>query len=138
MNDTWGDIENFYNEQIERIANRCREILEDSIQSEVYDKYTPLVYNRTYQLLDNIRTDIKDGSIYVYVNTGNMHYDSNNKEGIDYTNWVPYWVNYGHNRDILGGKFMYDYYPSRNYIQVAKERIEQELGLSVEIIENEI
>jgi len=33
---------------------------------------------------------------------------------------------------------MYDYYPSRDYMRVAKERIERELGVTVEIINNEL
>lgn len=138
MSDTWGDIENYYNSELAKIANRCKEILEDAIQSEVYDKYSPTSYERSFQLRDNVEVDIKNGYIYVYVNTGNMHYWSNNSKGEDVTAWVPYWINYGHNISESGGIFMYDYYPSRNYIQVAKERIQNELGLDVEIINNGI
>jgi hypothetical protein len=134
---TWSDIEKYYNNELKKIANRCKEILEECIDSEVYDKYTPHFYERSYQLRDNVEVNIKGDYIYVYVNTGNMYYESN-KPNVQYpaSQWVPYWVNYGHNTD-KGGVFMYDNYPSRNYIQVAKERIKNELGVDVEIIEND-
>jgi hypothetical protein len=139
MADTWRDIEKFYENELRKIANRCKEILEDCIQSEVYDKYQPHVYERSYQLLNNVEVEIRDGCLYVYINTGNMHYESN-KENSSYpaSQWTPYWVNYGHNRDVPGGTYMYDYYPTRDYMRVGKERIEKELGLTVQIMNNEV
>jgi len=133
-------IDNYYELTLKQIANSCKEILEDAIQSEVYDKYSPKVYDRTNQLRDNVRVDVKNGFIYVYVNTGNMKYSSNSKNSHkqDISKWIPYWINYGHNIGGQGGNFMYDYYPSRNYLQKAKERIEKELGFEVEIIDNEL
>jgi len=131
-------LDDYFNLSLTQIANTCREILQEAIQSEVYDKYNPTKYERTYQLLNNVRVDIKNGFTYVYVNTGNMKYTSNSKSGEDFTSAVPFVINYGHNINGQGGKFMYDYYPSRDYMRVAKERIERELGVTVEIINNEL
>jgi len=131
-------LDDYFNLSLTQIANTCREILQEAIQSEVYDKYNPTKYERTYQLLNNVRVDIKNGFTYVYVNTGNMKYTSNSKQEV--SSWIPYWVEHGHNNNSSGqgGKFMYDYYPSRDYMRVAKERIERELGVTVEIINNEL
>lgn len=129
-------LDDYFNLSLTQVANTCREILQEAIQSEVYDKYNPKVYERTYQLLNNVRVDIKNGYTYVYVNTGNMKYTSNSKQEV--SSWIPYWVEHGHNYSGQNGRFMYDYYPSRNYMRVAKERIERELGVTVEIIDNEL
>ena len=138
MADIWDDINKYYEIELRKVANRCREILQDAIQSELYDKYTPKSYDRTYQLLNSVRTDIKDGYLYVYVNTGNLNYKSNvPNNNYPASKWTPYWTNYGHNKSI-GGKFMYDNYPSRSYLQVAKERIKRELGLDIEIMSENV
>ena len=128
-------LDDYFNLSLTQIANTCREILQEAIQSEVYDKYNPTKYERTYQLLNNVRVDIKNGFTYVYVNTGNMKYTSNSKQEV--SSWIPYWVEHGHSSNN-GDRFYYDQAPSRDYMRIAKERIERELGVTVEIINNEL
>lgn len=134
MDDFDRELERELNNYLKNIQNRCREILQDSIQSEVYDKYKPKVYERTYQLLNNVRTEIKNNVLYVYVNTGNMHYEANSPKGMDITKSVPFYVNYGHNNSNNPEPFMYNSYPSRNFIEETKRRIEEEFNCQVEIM----
>lgn len=123
------DAEISYN--IKTIINRCKEIVEEEIDKKIYDIYMPQQYLRTNQMRDNVRTDIKNGMLYIYINTGNMHYED--FYGNDVTKYVPYWLEYGHNSDNYN-KFMLFQYPSRGFMRSAKERIKKELGLEVELI----
>ena len=119
-----------------KIKNRCKEILQDSIQSELYDQYTPNVYQRTRQLINSIKVDIIDDILYVYIDENELHYKTNSstKTDAEVSKLVPYYVNYGHNNHNNPLPYMYNTYPSRNFILKAKQQIETEFGIPVEII----
>lgn len=134
MDDIDVELSNEINLTLKQLENRCVEILQECILSEVYDKYKPNEYDRTYQLYNNVRSEIKDDTLYVYINTGNLNYEANSPKGRNVSKYVPYWINYGHNNDKHPFPFMYNTYPSRNFIERAKERIENELGLKVDIM----
>jgi len=123
-----------YNKELIKIQNRCKEILEEEIDRQLYDKYEPKTYTRTYQLRDNVETEIRNGELYVYINTGNTHYED--FRGNDVSKYIPLWTNYGHNSSNYE-QFMLFQYPTRGYIETSKRRIEQELGVEAMVIGGE-
>ena len=125
-------VQSAINDNINVIVNRCKEIVEEEIDRKIYDIYDPKQYLRTNQMRNSVRTDVRNGVLYVYINTGNMHYED--FYGNDQTKYVPYWLEYGHNSNNYN-KFMLFQYPSRGYMSTAKERIKRELGLEVELID---
>jgi hypothetical protein len=134
------EITSDINIYIKNIEKRVKEILIDEINKSVYMAYpNPKEYVRTRQLINNVRTEIKGDILYAYINTGNMYYYSV-VSGEDVSDLVPYWVNYGHHRQISNPIPMYDDYPAgqnggRQFIEKAIQRIKDELGIEeVEII----
>lgn len=133
---SWDLIEKEYQNILKQIASRCKIIFQECVESEVYDKYDPKEYERTRDLFNSVEFLVKDNTIYVYVDTTKNNYTSNVPNANYPANiWNPYWVNYGHNTETEG-IFMYDNYPSRQYKEEAKRRIEKEFdGLTVEFLE---
>jgi len=127
--------------KLEEIKVRCMEILREEIFYRVYQAYPPKEYDRTFQLIDKIIIDVNTTGLFIHWDTNNMsYYSARNRKYYpdDYvTERVPGWINRGHfNTDRISPIPMFDIYPARNFMKSAKERIETELGLAVEIIDN--
>jgi hypothetical protein len=57
-------------------SNECQEYLKNImkfyIQEEVYDKYTPVMYDRTYTLRDNVDAKVVGDTLFIFVNDQGM------------------------------------------------------------------
>lgn len=127
------DIQREMNLYIKNIQKRCEQILREEIEKLVYDSYTPEVYERTFSLLEAVDSKVtNDGSLLVYINEGVLDYFSV-VDGSNQSKNVPFYLNYGH-KDGTGIDNMYSNYPARNFIESAAERISNEFGIKVEII----
>lgn len=82
------------------IQNEAENILRNAIQNRVYDYYAPSWYDRTYELLNSIHSDIRhmgnNYTLYVYVDTEMLNYNSF-YSGENVSMEVPFWINKGHN-----------------------------------------
>jgi hypothetical protein len=129
-------LEQEFKTYLKSIQKRCVEILQEEIYTSLYSKYEPSEYIRSYQLLENIisEVDIKDGSIYVHLDGDNSVYYSAVDDS-PMTDLVPYFVNYGH-EDGTGIKNNYHSYKGRHFFEKAAKRIKKELGVRVAIIKD--
>lgn len=118
---------------LQRIKSRVIQIFKESIQQELYNRYNPEDYDRTYQMLESVDVIVKGNSIIVYNNPDLM--TQGYKSAVDGTDVTPYITKFlqGHD-DSSSINNMYHHYPQANYLEVAKQRIESELGLKCEII----
>lgn len=118
---------------LKKIKNRVIQIFKECIQEQLYDRYSPEEYNRTYQMLESVDVIVKGDSIIVFNNPDLMTkgYESA-VDGTDVTQYITTFLQ-GHD-DSSNINNMYHHYPQANYLEVAKERIESELGLKCEII----
>jgi hypothetical protein len=127
------EIQKEMNLYIKQIQKRSEEILKEEIQKLVYEAYTPVIYERTYSLLNSVDSKVtEDGDLLIYINEGDLNYTSV-VDGSNQSMNVPFFVNYGHHDDT-GIDNMYHNYPARNFIESAAERISSEFGIKVEII----
>lgn len=133
MDDLDFEMQQILQQELNRISERIKAIFIECIEQEIYDRYTPSWYDRTYQLKNNVEIEINDGSILVYVNPDNMDYYSAYNRERDVTEAVPWFLTQGH-KDNTGINNWFHNYPKSNYLEVAKERIQNELGLECEII----
>lgn len=129
-------IQNEFKIYLRSIQKRCVEILQEEIYKSVYLKYDPIEYERTYQLLQNIisEIDLKDSAIYIRLDTDNSVYTSA-VDGSPQTENVPFFLNYGHT-DGTGIDNMYHNYPARRFMEKAARRIRKEFGIRVAIIKD--
>jgi hypothetical protein len=134
--DISNELEKEFEKYLKSIEQKCRQILEECIL-DVYMSYDPVQYIRTEQLLNSVNTKIEKNKLYVFIDTSIMRYYSA-VDGRNVTEAVPYWINYGHHREIEGPIPMYDDYPDEFqgnfFIEVAAKRIKEELGVEVKII----
>jgi len=104
-----------------------KNIMKFYIQKEVYDIYTPKIYDRTFSLKENVTARVEDGSIYVYVDDSGMDKTS---DGVTY----PYRVLEGHDAHP------YDFTPrdgswaaymnGRNWIEATKQEFVNHMNQS--------
>jgi|GEM_PF-3863874 len=112
--------------QLKEIVEDAEEILRKNVQSEVYNSYNPLKYNRTFDLYTSIEHVFSIDNGIVYFNANNIgHTNSNNEKVGMYT---PKWIDKGHS-DSTGIDNMYhNYNPPRNFIDKTIEELEQKYG----------
>lgn len=117
------------NFKLQSLKNRLKKILKDSIKENVYDVYDPVVYSRTYELLNAV--DITDVKIYgneisfsLFLNSDLMNHESIFNPEIE--PYVPLLIEEGH----VHKKYttpMFHRYPARKFIEKAIPQIEAEL-----------
>jgi hypothetical protein len=129
-------LEQEFKNYLKSIQKRCVEILQEEIYTSLYSKYEPSNYIRSYQLLENIisEIDMKDGSIYVHLDGDNSVYYSAVDDS-PMTDLVPLFVNYGH-EDGTGVGGMYHSFKGKHFFEKAARRIKKELGVRVAIIKD--
>lgn len=137
------EIERYLMEEIKKekkkillsIQDDCKELLEDAIQTEVYDAYDPIEYERTYALNNSVNSHINtDDELYVFTDTNEGLYYSA-VDGRDVSVAVPHFVNSGHT-DNTGINNQYHNYEGRNFLEKAKELIDKKFGCDCEVIDD--
>lgn len=127
-------IKKSFNQQLNSIKDRVREIFKEALNQDIYNRRNPSEYDRTYQLLDAINVEIKDDSLIVFIDSDILNYTSA-VDGRSVSSAVPRFLR-GHD-DSSNIDNWYHHYPKSNYLETAKEMIESELGLRCEIIDEE-
>jgi hypothetical protein len=153
-------IKNQTGQYFESIKDKVRLLLQLAIDKAVYQYYTPYDYNRQGRLKDinNISYKIADDNSYldVYLDEKKLSgYYSNAGVtlGEDVSKWIPYWIQHGHHNDRVPIEYQADGKPNqyhhystsiykpndinvgRQYLEMAKELIETELGIQVTIVD---
>lgn len=128
-------IQQYEKDYLEKIRDGLIYLLQESIEICVYQYYTPKVYTRNFDLLNDIDFKFEGNKIVIYLNSREMDYRSF-VDGSDVSDYVSQWVESGHNDDSII-QSQYHHYEGRNYLEYAKELIEDEYGLEVEIIKDE-
>lgn len=121
---------------LEEMQEQINEIFKSCLESELYDFYSPNTYERTYRLLDSVKThiDYSENVLYVYCDINEGMYFSVNGE--DISKDLTTFLFEGHT-DNTGIQNEYHSYEQRQVLEVAKQRIESETGLEVEIVDEE-
>lgn len=132
MDDFDIQLDNELEKHLSKIIDRCQVIVEEEIDRCIYSIYDPHQYMRTYQMRNSVRTDVKDGILYVYIDSNLLNYTD--FKGNDVSDYVPYWLEYGSNSNQYN-RFMLFQHPSRGFIRNSAERIRKEFGIDVEFIE---
>lgn len=142
------DLQAQFKQQIEEylisIQNRVQELFKDAIQESVYDvsNNTMTWWERTENFKNavNLQYD-SDGALIVYVDTNQLDYYSYvsfQKTDVEVSNFLPMWLEEGHSSDKTNQYGMYAEYTGRQYLELAKEKINNEFpDLKIEILKNE-
>lgn len=134
MDDFIIDEQEIIEQIFKEIKRDLVKLFRQAIQSEVYDKYHPKEYKRTYQLRNKVAISLDKNTIYVYCDVASMNYTSAINFMRDVSYAVPWFIQEGHNRNIPKPKPMYDIYPARHFLEKARELIQNEYPfLKVEI-----
>lgn len=131
-------IQEFINNTLEEFQNKINDIFKDVLNSELYNFYQPNTYERNYNLLNSVRDyiDYNNNSLYVYCDINEGMYFSN-VTGEDVGKYLSEWLMGTGHHDKSGIMNEYHNYNVRDVLQVAKDRIESETGLEVEIVDND-
>ena len=119
---------------LESIKNRISELFKQGIQESIYDYYSPTEYNRTYNFLNSVRTDIDlvTGKMFVYADVTSGYVSA--VSGKDVSDSISNWLNKGHYDYKGSGE--YHSYEKRNYLLRCYALIHDEFPeLDLEIIE---
>lgn len=120
---------------ITTIQKRLEELFKEAVQSEVYDYYNPIEYERSYMFLNSIKSHVNaDGDIYIYSDINSGYYSA--VTGEDVSQYISGWIERGHSDGKGTGQ--YHSYEPRLYLEKARAIIEAEFPmLNVEIIEDD-
>jgi len=120
---------------LKTIQSRLEQLLKDSIMSEIYSKYSPTTYVRTYMFLESVRAYVNDmGEIYVYSDVNTGYYSA--VSGEDVSSSISGWLEGGHS-DNTGINNQYHNYTPRLYLEKAYSLIKSEYPmLRVSIIDD--
>ncbi len=123
-------------EYLEMVQDDCKEMFISALETELYDVYTPRVYDRTGALKNNVTTRIIDNALFVWVDINEGIYHSV-VTGEDVSPHVADWVMVTGHNDNNSIQNLYHHYQARSVLETVQKNIENELGLSVQIITNE-
>lgn len=74
---TFEELEMEINKHIERTLQSTVETLTDeftdTIQRDIYDRYTPKFYNRTYEILETPKCQVKGNKAVIYLDENDIH-----------------------------------------------------------------
>jgi hypothetical protein len=122
-------------ETLEEIKDDCVELFKESIENNVYQSYSPNTYERSYQLLNNVNSHInKNNELYIFSDMTYENYHSA-VDSNDVSNFVAGWVEDGHDSDSSTIN-EYEHYKPREYLEEAKQLIDNSLGTDCTIIKN--
>lgn len=111
------------------VINDLKNILRESIENNVYNYYSPSVYQRKYNLLDNIEAKLdNDGNLYVYIGTENISnsaYWSTVSGQYQSPEQVASWVEHGHHMSNTTVDNEFTNYEARMYLENAVEQVQQ-------------
>lgn len=125
-------IQQYEKEYLDKVKDSLIHLFQESIEICVYQYYNPKVYMRTFNLLNDIDFKFEGNKLVIYSNSREMDYRSYVDDS-DVSNYVSEWVESGHNDNTIG-QSQYHHYEARNYLEYAKELIENEYELKVEIL----
>jgi hypothetical protein len=97
------------NDGLNNAQEYLKSIMQFYIAQTVYSIYSPVMYNRTRDLYNNVTVRVEGNSIYVYVDDTGM---DKTKDGVTY----PHRVLEGHNT------YPYDYIPQSGWSAYMNER----------------
>lgn len=113
--------------ELEKVSKDIEITLKSKVQKNVYNKYKPFTYNRSYQLRDKIKT-IKGNDFERFITWEGLDYKSV-VSGADVGGFVPKWVDKGHSDGK--GKGMFHDYPGRDFIDETINEINSKYGSQV-------
>ncbi len=127
------ELDNESNKILKEIQSDTKEILKKSIMQNVYSFYTPKAYERNFYLLNNINSHLDEnkGDLYTFIDSNYGYFSV--LDGRDVSQYVPYWVNEGHDMSIFNA----GYYEGRHYLELAKQLIDSKYNCDCEIINDE-
>lgn len=131
-------MKEYINDTLEEFKNKINEIFKDSLNIGLYNIYTPSTYERTYNLINSVRTyiDYNNNNLYVYCDVNEGTYFSN-VTNEDIGQYLPEWLmDTGHNDNTMIDN-EYHNYEVRSVLGIAKNRIEYETGLVVDIVDKD-
>ena len=139
MDDLQAQFRQQIDEYLMTIQNKVEELFRQSIQECIYDYYQPTVYQRNYTFLNSVTAhiDLASGVMYVYsdINEGTQYYSA--VDGSPQFQNIGHWMESGHS-DNTGYGGQYHQFEGRNYLERAKELINQEFpDLQIQILDNE-
>ena len=144
MDDLQAQFRQQIDEYLMTIQNKVEELFKEAIQESIYDYYTPIPeehggYHRNYTFLNSVTAhiDMKSGIMYVYsdLNEGSQYYSA--VDGSPQFQNIGHWMESGHS-DNTGYGGQYHQFEGRNYLERAKELINQEFpDLQIQILDNE-
>jgi calcineurin-like phosphoesterase len=111
--------------EIRVITKDAEKLLKKNVQSELYDAYTPKVYQRTNELKNAITSTIGFNEGIAYFDNNLMNHT--NAYGDDVGMFVPKWTDMGH-KNNNGVDNMYNNYPARNYVDKTIKQLEEKYG----------
>jgi hypothetical protein len=132
------ELENQIDVYLNQIKDDIKRTWSDTVQSEVYDIYDPVKYERTNQLRDMVTSKIEGNVLYVYADTDKMNYYSFERK--DYPvnpEAVIHFVDVGHDTTapFEGDYDNFNHYPPRHFLQIFGERVQNKYpDLKVEIV----
>ena len=133
-------------EYLNEIKEDLKQILHEALMDTVFS-YSPMQYQRTNQLenLQNIDFQFNDNNLFIYINTDNMIYYSNeNKSTPVDADKVVHFLEVGH--DVSGdyardSNSTYNYwnnYPAQYFLELAQQRIQSKYpDLIVQVIRDQ-
>lgn len=104
------DLETYVNKEIKKslkddVGKKLVKVAQEHVQTDVYDEYTPKVYNRTGELKESfVVNDISEG----------IEIENTRRDGDRY---IPEIIEYGHDESEQGYTYAYHYAGGDNYIQ---------------------
>ncbi|MBM7869235.1 hypothetical protein JOC70_000704 [Clostridium pascui] len=114
--------------ELKDVAEDIKTTLKKKVQENVYNSYSPLEYNRAYQLRDNITTSKNNKE--TIISWESQEYINNQFD--DVSNYVPEWINDGYkHKDWTGGVDYYHQRPSSNFIEETVEEINKKYGENI-------
>lgn len=123
-----GLVDNYEKEYLDSIKDDIIKLFRDAIQKILYDYYDPVIYERQYRLLDNVKIDLKeDNSLFVYTDVLNVGYKSA-VTGNNVGDMLDIFVFEGHDDEIgekKQGMNQYHRYEKREVLETAKEMIQE-------------
>lgn len=135
LNALYAYIQVQVNDAMEKdVAEEAKRVMEVHIQTDVYNTYTPTDYERTYQLMEDVKSElIDDGTIEIK--------DTRTENGRDITKIIEYGVGYdwGYKRNLdeeIGPRPFVeltakDLETNKSHVGVLKKAL-QDKGISVE------
>lgn len=112
----------YIKEYYSNIESDLKQIWYEIVDKLVYSRQ-PEIYDRTYQLRDRFRVDIKGNEIFAYVDSENMEY--HNSKGEVSGEYIAHWVDVGHNQgnSPFGDIDYFHQYPARYIIEEYYEEV---------------